>query len=222
MASTKQHRATIGGLSIGRVTASLIAVGGISAAVFLVSTAGAVSSQTSKSVVVSVVKNAKLGTILSSGRTLYTLNKTDCTAKCLKYWPAFTLPKGVTKVVAGSGVSAGKLGTVKAAGGARQVTYSGKPLYFFVEDTESRQVRGNKLTDPWGTWSVVVTTKPASSPSTAVVTTVPSATSTPTSDTSPASTSSPTATTAPAVTTTTAPPKQVTTTTAPSGGGIAF
>ena len=160
MATTKQHRSITGGFSIGRVAASLVAVGGISGATISVSAASALSSQTAKTVVVSAVKNAKLGTILVSGETLYTLNKKDCTGKCLKYWPAFILPKGVTKATAGTGVIAAKLGTVKAVGGARQVTYSGKALYYFVEDTAAGQVNGNKLTDPWGTWSVVVMAKP--------------------------------------------------------------
>ena len=72
------------------------------------------------------------------------------------------LPKGVTKATAGTGVNASKLGTVKR-GGALQVTYAGKPLYRFVEDTSASQVNGN-ITDTWGKWSVVVT-KPASSSS---------------------------------------------------------
>ena len=61
-------------------------------------------------VVVSTTKNAKFGTILVSGKTLYTLkaSKTPCTATCLKIWPALVLPKGVTKATAGSGVSAGE------------------------------------------------------------------------------------------------------------------
>jgi predicted lipoprotein with Yx(FWY)xxD motif len=210
--------------SIVRVAASLVGIGAISAAIFSMTGADALSNQTSKTAVVSAVKNAKLGTILASGRTLYTLNKSDCTAKCLKYWPAFVLPKGVTKATASNGVNAAKLGTVRIANGARQVTYAGKALYFFVEDSAAGQVRGNKLTDPWGTWSIVVTAKPASSPGTPgtpVVTTVPPTTSVPVAGASPTTTSAPSSTTTPATTTTTMP-KSVTTTTAPSGGGIAF
>ncbi len=44
------------------------------------------------------------------------------------------LPAGVTKAKAGPGVKAAKLGTVKR-NGVVQVTYGGKPLYFFVGDT---------------------------------------------------------------------------------------
>ena len=115
---------------------------------------------------VSTTKNAKMGTILVSGnKTLYTLkpSSTACTAACLKIWPALVLPAGVTKAKAGSGVSASKLGTVKH-NGAVQVTYGGKPLYFFVGDTAAGQVNG-VVTDTWGKWTAVVTKKSASSSS---------------------------------------------------------
>jgi predicted lipoprotein with Yx(FWY)xxD motif len=48
---------------------------------------------------------------------------------------AGVLPKGVKKATAGSGVSASKLGTKTISGGVRQVTYGGKPLYWFSGDT---------------------------------------------------------------------------------------
>jgi predicted lipoprotein with Yx(FWY)xxD motif len=135
----------------------------VAATVGLADTSGAASSHASKSVVVSLLKTAKFGTILVSGRTLYTLkpSATACTAECLKIWPALLLPKGVTKATAGAGVIASKLGTVKRSGGL-QVTYAGKPLYRFSEDTAAGQVKGN-VTDTWGKWTDVVTAKPASS-----------------------------------------------------------
>jgi hypothetical protein len=70
------------------------------------------------------------------------------------------LPKGVTSATAGKGVSAAKLGTVVRSGGALQVTYAGKPLYWYVLDTAPGQVKGN-VTDTWGKWSDVATIKPA-------------------------------------------------------------
>jgi predicted lipoprotein with Yx(FWY)xxD motif len=116
-------------------------------------------------VTVGTTKNAKMGTILVSGKTLYTLkpSTTACTAACLKVWPALVLPSGVTKAKAGSGVTASKLGTVKR-NGVVQVTYGGKPLYFFVGDTKAGQVNGN-VTDTWGKWTAVVTKKSANSSS---------------------------------------------------------
>jgi predicted lipoprotein with Yx(FWY)xxD motif len=139
---------------------ALVALGGVSLSVVAASTdAGAANS-----VVVSTTKNAKMGTILVSGKTLYTLkpSKTACTAACLKIWPALVLPTGTTKAKAGAGVSASKLGTVKRSGGVVQVTYGGKPLYYFFLDTAPGQVKGN-VTDTWGKWTAVVTKKAAGS-----------------------------------------------------------
>jgi predicted lipoprotein with Yx(FWY)xxD motif len=149
--------------AIGGAVASVTALVGLAAAVAVPGVASASSDHAAKSVVVSTVKNSKLGTLLVSGKTLYTLkaSKTACSTSCLKFWPELVLPKGVTKPTAGSGVSASKLGTISRSGGVRQVTYGGKPLYFFVGDKSSGAVTGN-LTDTWGTWSDVVTVKSTS------------------------------------------------------------
>ena len=149
------------GTVTGRIAATALAVGGVSAAGFAVTAAQASTGHTT-SVVVSTSKSAKLGTVLVSGRTLYFLktSKSSCNAACLKIWPALVLPKGAKKATAGSGVSASKLGTVARSGGVLQVTYGGKPLYHFTGDSAVGQVHGN-VTDTWGTWSDVVTAKPA-------------------------------------------------------------
>ena len=114
---------------------------------------------------ISTAKNAKLGTILvAGGNTVYTLkaSKTACTATCLKTWSPVLLPQGVTTATAGRGVDASKLGTVTAAGGALQATYSGKALYWFSKDKAPGQVHGN-VKNKWGKWSTVVTVKSSSS-----------------------------------------------------------
>lgn len=162
MAQTKQDMTLFRCMSIGRIAAVTFAVGGLSASVFAVGTAGASTTHTAKGVVVSTVKNSKLGTILVSGKTLYTLkpNKVACTTQCLKIWPELVLPKGMTKATAGKGVIASKLGSVMRSNGARQVTYNGKALYWFSGDKTTGKVNGN-LTDTWGKWSDYVTVKPA-------------------------------------------------------------
>ena len=148
-------------VQFARMAGAVAALGGLSGLAVAEGTAGAATK-----VVVSTTKNTKLGTILVSGKTVYTLkpSKTACSTACLKIWPALMLPKGVTKATAGKGVSASKLGTVKRNGGALQVTYAGKPLYYFILDKSAGQVHGN-LTDTWGKWAVVVTAKPAHSTS---------------------------------------------------------
>jgi predicted lipoprotein with Yx(FWY)xxD motif len=151
-----QGRSSTHKIAVGRMAGAVVALGGLTGLVVADGTAGAATG-----VVVSTTKNPNLGTILVSGKTVYTLkaSKTPCTTQCLKIWPALMLPRGVTKATAGTGVSASKLGTVKR-GGALQVTYAGKPLYFFVGDTGTGQVHGN-LSDTWGKWSDVVTAKSA-------------------------------------------------------------
>jgi predicted lipoprotein with Yx(FWY)xxD motif len=138
---------------------AVLAIGGVSTSV------AAAGAGAATSALISTTHNTQFGTILVSGKTVYTLkqSRVPCRAQCLKIWPEVLLPKGVTTTTAGSGVNASRLGTVSGTGRSRQVTYRGKRLYFFIKDTAPGQVNGNNLTTPWGKWSVVVTAKPAHS-----------------------------------------------------------
>jgi predicted lipoprotein with Yx(FWY)xxD motif len=160
----RQPTQTTKGIGIGSMAATALALGGLSLSAVAAAPAGAETGRLAKSVVVKTVNVANVGTVLASGKTLYTLkpSSTPCTAACLKIWPEFVLPQGVKKATAGSGVSSSKLGTVTRAHGVRQVTFGGKPLYWFVNDTGPGQVHGN-ITDTWGTWTAVVTAKAKSS-----------------------------------------------------------
>ncbi len=140
-----------------RLASAAVALGGLAA------TAAATGvTEAATSSVVSTSHSAKYGTILVSGTTVYTLkaSKVACGAKCLKVWPEVLLPKGVTTATAGPGVNAASLGTEMRSGGSLQVTYAGKPLYWFFHDSAPGQVNGN-IVDKWGKWSAVVTVKPA-------------------------------------------------------------
>jgi predicted lipoprotein with Yx(FWY)xxD motif len=161
MKSGSQGRFSAHKLPIGRMAGAVVALGGLSGLVLAETAAGAATGVT-----VSTTKNAKLGTILVSGKTVYTLkaSKTPCTTQCMQVWPALTLPQGVTTATAGKGVSASKLGTAMGSGGALQVTYAGKPLYWFSGDKSAGQVHGD-VTDMWGKWSAVVIAKSAKSTS---------------------------------------------------------
>jgi predicted lipoprotein with Yx(FWY)xxD motif len=147
-----------------RVAAAVLVAGGLATTVGFAGASAAEHSHAAKSVVISTFKSSKVGTILSDGRTLYTLkpNSVACAAACHKIWIQVLLPKGVTRATAGAGVSAGKLGTVKTASGL-QVTYGGKPLFWFFKDKAAGQVKGN-VTDTWGKWVDVVLAKPAGNP----------------------------------------------------------
>jgi predicted lipoprotein with Yx(FWY)xxD motif len=208
-----------------RAAGVALGIAGLTALASVGAAAGATSIHKPRKVVISTTKNAGLGTILVSGKTLYTLkaSKTPCTAQCLKVWPAVLLPKDVKAATAGSGVSAKKLGTVKRAGGARQVTYSGKALYWFSGDRTVGQAAGN-VTNQWGKWSAVVTVGLSTTSTSQLpppsATTAPSASATP-SPASPPQTSPPPTNPPPTSPPPTTPPP-TTATTAPSTGGASF
>jgi predicted lipoprotein with Yx(FWY)xxD motif len=228
-----QRASTLRG-SVGRVAAAALALGALSALTLAPSTATAATRSTTARVI-STVKNPKLGTILVAGNTVYALkpSRTACTAKCLRVWPPVLLPRGVMLATAGAGVDASKLGTVAAAHGALQVTYSGKRLYWFAKDKAHGQVHGN-VKDKWGKWSTVVTAQESSSTNTTnatattsgPATTVPPvpqtvAPETPAPQTAAPQTAPPT-TSPPPPPPTNPPMTQPPPTTSPSNGGIAF
>jgi predicted lipoprotein with Yx(FWY)xxD motif len=91
------------------------------------------------------------GTILVDGTTGMTLylftkdvkdsGKSSCTAGCLDTWPALTVDAGETPT-GGTGVT-GTLATIERDDtGALQVTYNGKPLYFFKNDKAPGDLNG--------------------------------------------------------------------------------
>jgi predicted lipoprotein with Yx(FWY)xxD motif len=103
-----------------------------------------------------------LGTFLtdSSGKSLYmfasdTSTKSSCTGQCLTYWPPLD---GAAK--AGSGITGSKLGTINA-GGAKQITYGGHPLYYYAGDSKAGDTSGqgsNNFGAKW--WLLAPTGKP--------------------------------------------------------------
>jgi predicted lipoprotein with Yx(FWY)xxD motif len=58
-------------------------------------------------------------------------NKTNCYGECAEAWPpVFT--EGSPR--AGKGVSSSLLGTIRRRDGRRQVTYAGRPLYYYAHE----------------------------------------------------------------------------------------
>jgi predicted lipoprotein with Yx(FWY)xxD motif len=102
--------------------------------------------------------STKLGAVLAAGsRTLYVFaadvpnsGRSACTGSCLTYWPPVLVPA----VPKASGV-AGKLGTIPAAGGKRQLTIDGRPLYTYVGDSATGDTNGQGLNLSGGLWWVV-------------------------------------------------------------------
>jgi predicted lipoprotein with Yx(FWY)xxD motif len=91
-----------------------------------------------------------LGTKLvagSNGMTVYVFTqdvkdsgKSNCTGGCADTWPPLSVPAGATPT-AGTGVT-GKLATITRDDGSLQVTYNGKPLYFFKNDKAPGDANG--------------------------------------------------------------------------------
>jgi predicted lipoprotein with Yx(FWY)xxD motif len=89
----------------------------------------------------------------SKGAALYTNDidggqKIACTATCLTEWVPLAAPAQGKTSVSDATVQS-KLGTVKRPDGSSQVTFGGRPLYSFVEDTPG-QVTGNGFADSFG------------------------------------------------------------------------
>jgi predicted lipoprotein with Yx(FWY)xxD motif len=70
-----------------------------------------------------------------------------CEGDCLAAWPPVTVPPGNT-VAAGEGVT-GVIGLITATDGSTQVTYDGRPLYYWQGDTEAGQTTGHGVNDVW-------------------------------------------------------------------------
>ena len=120
--------------------------------------AGTASASTARSSAVAVTKTSRgsLGTVLVTGScaTLYRYtpdrpNTPTCTGACASAWPPLLLPKGVTTVHGGAGLTG--LGSVRLADGRRQVTYQRTPLYTYAGDSGT-SANGQGVE---GTWFVV-------------------------------------------------------------------
>ena len=105
------------------------------------------------------VAKSSLGSILvdGSGRTLYLFRADSgamsaCAGACAAAWPPL-LAGGIP--TAGTGVDASEVGTITRAGGARQVTYNGHPLYLFVKDVKPGQTAGQGVTAFGAAWFAV-------------------------------------------------------------------
>ena len=99
------------------------------------------------------VASTGLGEVLvdAKGRTLYVFTKDKgdqsvCSGKCAVAWPALTVTGAVTP---GTGVEASLLSTSKQANGSSQVTYGGKPLYYFAGDKAPGDTKGQGLNGVW-------------------------------------------------------------------------
>jgi predicted lipoprotein with Yx(FWY)xxD motif len=86
------------------------------------------------------------------GKTLYVSTKDSgttsaCAGDCATTWPPFTT-EGDEKVEAGAGVT-GTFGTITRDDGATQVTYHGRPLYYYAPDAKAGDANGQGVGGVW-------------------------------------------------------------------------
>jgi predicted lipoprotein with Yx(FWY)xxD motif len=101
---------------------------------------------------------SQYGTILANGagKAFYLFDKersatSECYGDCAAAWPP-VLTNG--HPVAGPGVRAGLIGTTRRSDGRLQVTYRGRPMYYYVADSPGR-VLCHDVVEFGGRWLVV-------------------------------------------------------------------
>jgi predicted lipoprotein with Yx(FWY)xxD motif len=104
-------------------------------------------------------KSSSYGRVLFDGRgyVLYAFTRdtkghSTCYGACARAWPVYFAKSGLK---AGNGVNRSVLGTTKRRDGRRQVTYAGRPLYYYVGDTKAGQIRCQNVAEFGGTWLIV-------------------------------------------------------------------
>jgi predicted lipoprotein with Yx(FWY)xxD motif len=106
-----------------------------------------------------VAEESDFGRVLfdANGQVVYVFeidgrNQSNCTsAECVKAWPP-VLTRG--KPSAGAGVDARLLGTIRRGDGTLQVTYNGRPLYFYEHEAPG-EIRCHDVDLHGGLWWVV-------------------------------------------------------------------
>jgi predicted lipoprotein with Yx(FWY)xxD motif len=99
------------------------------------------------------------GKVLYDGRghVLYAFTRdhgrSACYGACAEAWPPYFAPKGKLRV--GAGLKRALLGTVKRRNGRRQVTYAGRPLYYYVGDRRPGQILCQDVFEYGGRWLII-------------------------------------------------------------------
>src|SRR6059058_5776826 len=119
----------------------------------------AMSEQSAASRATLAAHSSRYGTVLFDGRgfVLYAFTRdhgrSACYGACAKAWPPYYAPKGQLRV--GAGIKRALLETVKRRNGRRQITYAGRPLYYYVGDTGPGVIRCQNVVEFGGRWLLV-------------------------------------------------------------------
>ena len=105
------------------------------------------------------VKDSRFGRVLfdANGQVVYVFeidgrNRSNCTStECVRAWPPVLTEQEPT---AGAGVDASLLGTIRRSDGKLQVTYDGRPLYFYEHEAHG-EIKCHNVDLHGGLWWVV-------------------------------------------------------------------
>ena len=104
-------------------------------------------------------RSSSFGKVVFDGRgfVLYGFTRdkrrSACYGACAKAWPPYFALKGSPRV--GPGLTRTLLGTVVRRNGRRQVTYAGKPLYYYVGDKRAGQILCQDVAEFGGRWLIL-------------------------------------------------------------------
>jgi predicted lipoprotein with Yx(FWY)xxD motif len=105
------------------------------------------------------VEHSRFGEILFDGRgyVLYGFtrdprSKSACSGACARAWPPYIVK---SQPHAGAGVAGNRVGTTRRRDGCVQVTYAGRPLYYYVGDRSPGQILCQNVREFGGVWRVV-------------------------------------------------------------------
>jgi predicted lipoprotein with Yx(FWY)xxD motif len=104
------------------------------------------------------VRDSRFGPVLFDGKgfVLYAFTKDPrgksvCSGGCATAWPPFIVKAQAT---AGKGVQSRLIGTTRRADGRIQLTYAGRPLYYYVGDRSPGLILCQDVDEFGGTWLV--------------------------------------------------------------------
>lgn len=109
---------------------------------------------------IQVGQNQTVGRYITDpfGRSLYTFSKdrnnsSACAGKCADDWTPYAEPQVTTG--GDATFDRTKIGTITRADSKTQITYAGKPLYFYSGDHAANEITGQSKKDYGGTWYLV-------------------------------------------------------------------
>ena len=161
MVSKLFNRLTSRSLVLGMLALVAVAVAGTGAAgASAAAPAGQEAAGDTHASSTLTVRNTRYGRILfdGRGRALYAFTRdrrggsSQCNGACAKAWPVY-FAKG--RPLAGPGARQSMVGTTRRRDGRRQITYNGRPLYYYVGDKSPGQILCQNVNEFGGTWLVV-------------------------------------------------------------------